>query len=218
MISCTCLPLNPQGDFYRQSLADFVPFLDLSVWDAQRAKNHCRVQGEACFVVQIQDGQIYILDEKTGFQSRDLLPFWTFSFVGKNREEKHPTCGPAWWSSPPLARGNRLTMQMLQRVAAKFGPLPDAEFVVDTSDGYSHVEGPIFVIAKFPSWPWWDFWNLLEVMRPPIFALQPLGNLQFFRSSVFFFKEGTKSNEEPRGFMLNKPCRIRQRLDLRPPL
>jgi hypothetical protein len=42
-------------------------------------------------------------------------------------------------------------MQMLQRVAAKFGPLPDAEFVVDTSDGYSHVEGPIFVIAKFPS-------------------------------------------------------------------
>ena len=74
MISCTCLPLNPQGDFYRQSLADFVPFLGLSVWDAQRAKNHCRVQGEACFVVQIQDGQIYILDEKTGFQSRDLLP------------------------------------------------------------------------------------------------------------------------------------------------
>ena len=72
-ISCTCLPLNAQGDFYRQSLADFVPFRDLSVWDAQRAKNHCRVQGEACFVVQIQDGQIYILDEKMGFQSRDLL-------------------------------------------------------------------------------------------------------------------------------------------------
>ena len=44
-------------------------------------------------------------------------------------------------------------MAMLQRLAAKFGPLPDAEFVVDTSDGYSHLEAPIFVIAKFPSWP-----------------------------------------------------------------
>lgn len=39
-----------------------------------------------------------------------------------------------------------------------------------------------------------------------------------FSGLQFFFKEGTKSNEEPRGFMLNKPCRIRQRLDLRPPL
>eukprot|EP00435_Cladocopium_sp_Y103_P018064 s1799_g4.t1 len=106
------------GDFYRQSVADFAPFHNLSLWDAQRAKNHCRVQGEACFVVQIQDGQIYILDEKLGFQSR-----------------------------------NRLSMAMLQRMAAKFGPLPDAEFVVDTSDGYSHIEGPIFVIAKFPSSP-----------------------------------------------------------------
>eukprot|EP00931_Biecheleriopsis_adriatica_P008550 TRINITY_DN109707_c0_g1_i1.p1 TRINITY_DN109707_c0_g1~~TRINITY_DN109707_c0_g1_i1.p1 ORF type:complete len:720 (-),score=124.06 TRINITY_DN109707_c0_g1_i1:100-1935(-) len=40
---------------------------------------------------------------------------------------------------------------MLQRVSAKFGPLPDAEFVVDTSDGYAQIEAPLFVISKFPS-------------------------------------------------------------------
>ena len=43
-------------------------------------------------------------------------------------------------------------MAMLQRVKAKFD-LPDAEFVVDTSDGYSHMEAPIFVIAKFKTSP-----------------------------------------------------------------
>ena len=42
-------------------------------------------------------------------------------------------------------------MAMLLRVSAKFFPLPDAEFVVDTSDGFSRIEAPLFVIAKFPS-------------------------------------------------------------------
>lgn len=41
-------------------------------------------------------------------------------------------------------------MAMLQRVAAKFGPLPDAEFVVDTTDGYWRVDAPLFIIAKVP--------------------------------------------------------------------
>lgn len=41
-------------------------------------------------------------------------------------------------------------MAMLQRVSAKLGPLPNAEFVVDTSDGYADIQAPIFVIAKFP--------------------------------------------------------------------
>lgn len=104
-------------DFYAQSERDFAPFHHLSILDAQRAKNNCRAQGEACFVVQIYDNEIYISEEQQGFQSR-----------------------------------NQLTMAMLQRVKAKFD-LPDAEFVVDTSDGYSHMEAPIFVIAKFPSSP-----------------------------------------------------------------
>lgn len=46
---------------------------------------------------------------------------------------------------------NRITQAHLLRVAAKLGPLPDAEFVVDTSDGYSNVEAPLFVISKFPN-------------------------------------------------------------------
>eukprot|EP00434_Breviolum_minutum_P000045 symbB.v1.2.000038.t1/scaffold12.1/size699752/18 len=106
-----------RADFYAQSERDFAPFHHLSILDAQRAKNNCRAQGEACFVVQIYDNEIYISEEQQGFQSR-----------------------------------NQLTMAMLQRVKAKFD-LPDAEFVVDTSDGYSHMEAPIFVIAKFPSSP-----------------------------------------------------------------
>mmetsp|Transcript_39648 Transcript_39648/g.91523 ORF Transcript_39648/g.91523 Transcript_39648/m.91523 type:complete len:710 (+) Transcript_39648:72-2201(+) len=48
---------------------------------------------------------------------------------------------------------NRLTMAFLQRVAMKFGPLPDAEFVVDTSDGHADIETPTFVIAKFATAP-----------------------------------------------------------------
>ncbi|CAE8612973.1 unnamed protein product [Polarella glacialis] len=102
-------------DFYAQAERDFAPFHSLNDWDAQRSKNLCRLRGEACFVVQIMDGQVYISNQQVGFQSR-----------------------------------NRLTMAMLQRVSTKFGPLPDAEFVVDTSDGYADIQAPIFVIAKFP--------------------------------------------------------------------
>ncbi|CAK0790013.1 unnamed protein product [Prorocentrum cordatum] len=51
---------------------------------------------------------------------------------------------------PGFQSRNRITQAFLQRVVAKHGPLPDAEFVVDTSDGYSSVEAPLFVIAKFP--------------------------------------------------------------------
>ncbi|CAE7268186.1 POGLUT1 [Symbiodinium natans] len=94
---------------------DFRPFHQLSAWDAERTKHLCRSNGQACFVVQIRNGQVFISEEQPGFQSR-----------------------------------NRLTMAMLHRVSAKFGPLPDAEFVVDTSDGYAQIEAPMFVIAKFP--------------------------------------------------------------------
>eukprot|EP00913_Durusdinium_trenchii_P000149 g134.t1 len=104
------------SDFYEQGFRDFEPFHELSSWDAQRVRNNCRVQGEACFVVQIKDGKMYVAEEQAGFQSR-----------------------------------NHLTMAMLLRVSAKFFPLPDAEFVVDTSDGFSRIEAPLFVIAKFPS-------------------------------------------------------------------
>jgi len=103
-------------DFYEQAERDFAPFHGLSAWDAQRARNVCRAQGAACFLVQISDGQVYVSEEQSGFQSR-----------------------------------NRLTMAFLQRVASKLGPLPDAEFVVDTSDGYMNIEAPVFVIAKFPT-------------------------------------------------------------------
>eukprot|EP00439_Symbiodinium_sp_Y106_P040409 s4733_g4.t4 len=108
-----CRVFNP--DFFEQAERDFLPFHELTPWDAQRAKNLCRSSGQACFVVQIRNGQVFILEEQPGFQSR-----------------------------------NRLTMAMLHRVSTKFGPLPDAEFVVDTSDGYAEIEAPIFVISKFP--------------------------------------------------------------------
>ncbi|CAE7354610.1 POGLUT1 [Symbiodinium sp. KB8] len=108
-----CRVFNP--DFFEQAERDFLPFHGLTPWDSQRAKNLCRSSGQACFVVQVRNGQVFISEEQPGFQSR-----------------------------------SRLTMAMLHRVSTKFGPLPDAEFVVDTSDGYAEIAAPIFVISKFP--------------------------------------------------------------------
>lgn len=64
-------------------LEDFAPFQNLSLWDAQRVKNSCRFHNSAaCFVVQIKDGQIYIAEEKPGFQSRTWVNPLYFSAVG----------------------------------------------------------------------------------------------------------------------------------------
>ena len=47
---------------------------------------------------------------------------------------------------------HQLTQQALLRAVARFGrDLGDAEVVVDTSDGYSEMAGPVLVMSKFPS-------------------------------------------------------------------
>jgi hypothetical protein len=92
---------------------------------------------EACFTLQIKDGEPHIAFSYRGFQSR------------------HAT-----------------TWQMIQRVRQRFGPLPDAEIVIDTSDGYLSIGGPTFVISKFETseggilYPDFSFFAWLESECP----------------------------------------------------
>ena len=54
--------------------------------------------------------------------------------------------------TPGFEMRHQLTQQALLRAVGRFGAhLGDAEVVVDTSDGYSEMAGPVFVMSKFPS-------------------------------------------------------------------